>query len=780
MKLSRLLSTFVMRLVMSHHIVTVCVVCVLCAAHVPCSAHTNLTTPDNSATNGKSHAGPDTRGQPLWSPPPPSPPPIRPRDVQSYSRNQQRYNPSNLTSNKHDAVRSHIARHIDSNNNSVSVTADAISTAPRKKEMTESFKGGGSLQDTRPSVGSADVPSVNSRDAELLERLSQTELPGAEQRSTRSGKDLRTVNRSRVKRDVNERYFMQKIFEAYGDGTSITMEGFEKLIRKLGLLRLLTDESKVDDTDKAGRNFPKGLLNADNNKERCLNSLELLGTVAQDMHYANSTNATTLPSWLFERVCPVLVYQLTAESSSERNGCIRVPENYKPVVPVDKFYTTEDSARNSVKVWVYSIVSIFVISLSGLLGVVVIPIMGKNYYHHVLQFLVALAVGTLTGDAFIHLLPHAMMPQHEHDEHQEHGHHHDENGSSIDHMTLHSMNMWKGLVAMMGFVTFFFTEKALNVISEWRKHWQHKKKLPTRVRVMRESNDGPNSHVVGEKLCKHKYSSYPYCYGEIASETQDNHHKRRVNHHERPPIIEEEKPLTSNCNSVTKIVTNDMEKKPKDEWRMDDPIVNAKKSTDGADVSLNESESYTVILREHETKHHGHSHSHGHVHSAPESMSNVAWMVVMGDGLHNFTDGMAIGAAFSANIAGGFSTAIAVLCHELPHELGDFAVLLKAGMSIKQAVFYNLLSSLLCLAGMIGGVLLGNTPDATSWIFAVAAGIFIYIALVDMVPELSSSHSAESGSRLQCIWQTLGLSTGLGIMLLIAAYEHDLKHIFDK
>lgn len=88
-----------------------------------------------------------------------------------------------------------------------------------------------------------------------------------------------------------------------------------------------------------------------------------------------------------------------------------------------------------------------------------------------------------------------------------------------------------------------------------------------------------------------------------------------MNHHERPPIIEEEKPLTSNCNSVTKIVTNgdngDVEKKPKDDWRMDDPIENTKKNTDGADVSLNESESYTVILREHETKHHGHSHSHG-------------------------------------------------------------------------------------------------------------------------------------------------------------------------
>lgn len=130
-------------------------------------------------------------------------------------------------------------------------------------------------------------------------------------------------------------------------------------------------------------------------------------------------------------------------------------------------------------------------------------------------------------------------------------------------------------------------------------------------------------------------------------------------------------------------------------------------------------------------------------------------------------------------------------------------MLLKAGMSTKQAVCYNLLSSVLCLVGMIVGVLLGSAPAATSWVFASAAGIFIYIALVDMVsiseifsriipvkqinfifiylqiPELSSSHSAEGGSRWQFIWQALGLSMGLGIMLLIAAYEHDLKHIFD-
>lgn len=108
-------------------------------------------------------------------------------------------------------------------------------------------------------------------------------------------------------------------------------------------------------------------------------------------------------------------------------------------------------------------------------------------------------------------------------------------------------------------------------------------------------------------------------------------------------------------------------------------------------------------------------------------------MVIMGDGLHNFTDGMAIGAAFSNNIAGGLSTAVAVFCHELPHELGDFAVLLKAGMSAKQAVYYNILSSVLSFVGMCVGIMIGDTPEASQWIFAVAAGLFIYIALVDMV-----------------------------------------------
>jgi len=81
---------------------------------------------------------------------------------------------------------------------------------------------------------------------ELLERLAQTELSSSVKH--KSSADLHTDYRSRLKRDVavDEMYFMKKIFEAYGDGTSITMDGFEKLVRKLGLLRLLTDASKLE------------------------------------------------------------------------------------------------------------------------------------------------------------------------------------------------------------------------------------------------------------------------------------------------------------------------------------------------------------------------------------------------------------------------------------------------------------------------------------------------------------------------------------------------------
>ena len=79
---------------------------------------------------------------------------------------------------------------------------------------------------------------------------------------------------------------------------------------------------------------------------------------------------------------------------------------------------------------------------------------------------------------------------------------------------------------------------------------------------------------------------------------------------------------------------------------------------------------FDMIITEHSNMHHGHSHAHAHISSPPGSALAVAWMVIMGDGLHNLCDGVIIGAAFAGSITGGLSTSIAVFCHELPHEIG--------------------------------------------------------------------------------------------------------------
>lgn len=138
------------------------------------------------------------------------------------------------------------------------------------------------------------------------------------------------------------------------------------------------------------------------------------------------------------------------------------------------------------------------------------------------------------------------------------------------------------------------------------------------------------------------------------------------------------------------------------------------------------------------TDHH-HHHHHQHPHNA-NGKSSFIYMIITGDGLHNFFDGLAIGVAFVGSVAGGLSTSIAILCHELPHEIGDFAVLIKSGMSIKRAVLYNTLSSLLCLAGASIGILLGKID--VGWISALIAGMFLYIGkLINSGQHILNEHN---------------------------------------
>ncbi|XP_072220836.1 metal cation symporter ZIP8 [Leuresthes tenuis] len=159
------------------------------------------------------------------------------------------------------------------------------------------------------------------------------------------------------------------------------------------------------------------------------------------------------------------------------------------------------------------------------------------------------------------------------------------------------------------------------------------------------------------------------------------------------------------------------------------------------------------------------------------NIKTVAWMITLSDALHNFIDGLAIGASFTVSVLTGFSTSTAIVCEEFPHELGDFVILLNAGMSIPQAIFFNLLSAMSCYVGLVFGILLGSS-FAPNVIFAIAGGMFLYIALADMFPEMDSiakGHQQTSQKFIFFLIQNAGLLTGFTIILLITMFAGEIN-----
>ena len=130
-----------------------------------------------------------------------------------------------------------------------------------------------------------------------------------------------------------------------------------------------------------------------------------------------------------------------------------------------------------------------------------------------------------------------------------------------------------------------------------------------------------------------------------------------------------------------------------------------------------------------------------HCHKGHCDVHPVSHLILYGDGLHNFIDGLVIAASFIVSIPFGIITSILIMTHELPQELGDFGVLVYGGFSRSKALFYNFLSQLTCLVGGIIGFFFSNVGRFTEILVPLAAGGFIYIASSDLIPELRKEKS---------------------------------------
>jgi zinc and cadmium transporter len=168
---------------------------------------------------------------------------------------------------------------------------------------------------------------------------------------------------------------------------------------------------------------------------------------------------------------------------------------------------------------------------------------------------------------------------------------------------------------------------------------------------------------------------------------------------------------------------------------------------------------------------HQHPEAHTHAHSHSHSAKTAGTFIILGDSIHNFVDGVLIAAAFLTDIKLGIVTSLAVATHEIPQEVGDFAILLHSGYSKRKALFYNVLAS---LTTVIGGVLayfsLENLHDYLPYFLALAASSFIYIAVADLIPSLHKKTDMKTSLQ-----QIALISAGVFLICSLHNFAHHIE-----
>lgn len=157
-------------------------------------------------------------------------------------------------------------------------------------------------------------------------------------------------------------------------------------------------------------------------------------------------------------------------------------------------------------------------------------------------------------------------------------------------------------------------------------------------------------------------------------------------------------------------------------------------------------------------RHHHEPHHGGH---APVEKATAA-MILWGDALHNFVDGLVLGVSFRVSPEVGIGVSLAIVAHEIPQEIGDFAVLLGSGMSRRRAFLLNYVAALTPVAGALVSYWWAGATGIAPTLLPIAAGGFVYIALADLVPSLHHRRGARAGAA-QIALIFLGLLTMWGL-----------------
>ncbi|CAI9761931.1 unnamed protein product [Fraxinus pennsylvanica] len=365
------------------------------------------------------------------------------------------------------------------------------------------------------------------------------------------------------------------------------------------------------------------------------------------------------------------------------------------------------------------------VSLASLICLIILPlifIQGKPS-KAVVDSLALFGAGAMLGDAFLHQLPHAFGGEHSHshDHHDENARGHVHVGESHSH-SLKDLSV--GLSVLAGIVLFLLVEKL--------------------VRYVEEFSGGVNAWSHGHRHHHHKHNKL--------KDDNDAHENLQG-------LSDNEKD-----GSKSKKKSDVLDELPTDARRGDEQSEKAVLRKRNAGRSDAEEKTGLTAMN-------GVNDDNESVRrkEPTKSQSNLVfgYLNLFSDGVHNFTDGMALGSAFLLyGSVGGWSRTLFLLAHELPQEIGDFGILVRSGFSVSKALFFNFLSALMALAGTALALTMGQDPGQSSLIEGFTAGGFIYISVAGVLAEMNNDSSTLRSTVVHLVSLMLGMAIALCISLV--------------
>ncbi|XP_012072385.1 IAA-alanine resistance protein 1 isoform X2 [Jatropha curcas] len=372
-----------------------------------------------------------------------------------------------------------------------------------------------------------------------------------------------------------------------------------------------------------------------------------------------------------------------------------------------------DSKLTGLGLWSHALGCSLLVSLASLICLIILPVIfiqGKPS-KAVVDSLALFGAGAMLGDAFLHQLPHAFGGEHSHshDHDTDHSHH-----AHIGHGHSHAHSL-KDLSVGLSIL-----EKV--------------------VRYVDDNSTGAHSWSHGHHHHHHKSSK------KLKEDDDDD-----VN-----GVMQSVSPKETEGKGLDEVSANSLngdnlteheslrKRKTTLDGKDDMPHIDATDGSTNANKSSNKKETT----------------------QAPSNLV-FGYLNLFSDGVHNFTDGMALGSAFLLyGSVGGWSRTLFLLAHELPQEIGDFGILVRSGFSVSKALFFNFLSALVALLGTALALLWGRDPGQSSLIEGFTAGGFIYIAVAGVLAEMNNGSSTFRSSMVQIISLVLGMAIALCISLV--------------